>query len=492
MKHRPVGALASLILIAIVAAACRGGGNAATSPTPTPFTGGLSRGLIAFAADRGIGVLDPASGKSAIVAPFPAGGAFRASGPVWGTAAGVGHPVIYFTVHDDRPAESRDSSGVVPYDWLFRVDPFTGASEPVAASWDAQSEGPIGLVGNGHYIAMTVGCCANYEVDVLDLNQPLAGLKVLAKPADPVTFFTEGIAPSASGLVAVRAFGTGAWYWLNADEGALNPFPLKLGSDDGPIAISPDGSLAAIALPDRGAVIEAISVAVPVASPAPTPGVTPIAAATPSARPSPTAPAAPRPVNSHLPHPDGMAWSPDGKQLIFAVSSELQMYSATAPDGTAPQGRFLIAGGVTGVAWSAAINDQTMAGVKAGSGPQSSVDAWLAATKLPAAADTPQNRPLTQIYLWRFDSSKPSPISSITDAAPGVLAKYPPLRAGVVIHHWAPSDTWQLLGGCVRYRVVVTGSIPPVAATVGITGGPSCSTATPTPTPTVKVTPKPT
>jgi hypothetical protein len=129
--------------------------------------------------------------------------------------------------------------------------------------------------------------------------------------------------------------------------------------------------------------------------------------------------------------------------------------------------------------------------VKAGSGPQAAVDALLAATKLPAAADTPQNRPLTRIYLWRFDSSRPSPISTITDATPAVLAKYPPLPAGVVIHHWAASDTWQLLGGCTRYRVVVTGSVPPVAATVGLTGSALCS-APATPNPTAKPSAKPT
>lgn len=482
--------LLSLTIVLLVAAACvRGGGSAPASPSPQ--VAGLSRGLVAWVSPYGVGVSDPASGKSKIIAPLPAGGAFRVSGPVWGPAPGLATPVMYFTVHDDRPAETRESAGVVPYDWLFRADPFTGSVEPVSASQDSTSEGPIGLSANSHYLALTVGCCANYEVDSLDLMQPGAGLKTLVKPTDPVTFFTEGIAPGGSGLIAVRAFSTGAWYWLNADADVLNPFPLKLGADDGPIAISPDGSLAAVALPDKGAVIEPINVAVPLATPSPTPGVT--AGASPSARasahPSPSLPATPRSLNSRLPHPDALAWSPDGSQIMVAVNGEMELYSATAPDGTAPLGKYFPGSGITGISWSGPIAGKTFADVKAGPNPQAAVDALLVATQLPSAADTPGNRPLTKVYLWQFDSSKPSPISSIADATPAVLAKYPPLAAGVVIHHWAPLGSWTLLGGCYRYRVVVTGSIAPVAATVGLAGSAPCSGPTATPAGTPKPTP---
>lgn len=480
--------LAAWIVILLVAAACGGGRSAGVpSPSPSPQVGGLTRGLVAYIGSSGVGVLDPASGKSSIVAPLPAGGAFRVSGVAWGPAPGLDYPVVYFTVHDDRPAESRDSAGVIPYDWLFRVDEFTGEIAPVAAYQDSFSEGPIGLFANGHYLAMTVGCCASYEVDVLDLNRPAAGLRTLAKPTDPVTFFTEGIAPAASGLIAVRAFSTGAWYWLNADAGVLNPFPLKLGTDDGPIAVSPDGTTAAIALPDKGALIEPINVAVPLASPTPTPGVSPVPSPStkqPSPHASPSAPAAPRYLNSHLPHPDSIAWSPDGKQIMLAVSSELELFNANAPDGTAAQGRFFINGGIIGVAWSGSIPGKTLSRIKKSAGPQGAVDALIAATALPTAADTPDKRPFTKVYLWQFDSSKPSPIATITDATPAVLAKYPPLDAGVVIHHWAPLDSWELIGGCFRYRVVITGSIAPVAATVGLNGSAPCLAPSPTPTPT--------
>src|SRR5579864_2320362 len=203
-----------------VLAACSGSPSPAPARSPSPLTGGLTGGLIAYVADGGVGVLDPATGKSTVVAPLPAG-AFRVAGPVWGPAPGVSHPVIYFTIHDDRPAETRTTSGVVPYDWLFRVDPFAGTIDPLAASQDSASEGPFGLVANSHYLGLTVGCCTTYEVDALDLTQQAGPLKVLARPPAQPAFFTEGVAPGSSGLVAVRQFGSGAWYWLNADANVL-------------------------------------------------------------------------------------------------------------------------------------------------------------------------------------------------------------------------------------------------------------------------------
>jgi hypothetical protein len=166
--------------------------------------GGLSHGLIAYLVDSGVGVLDPSTGKAVLIAPLPAGAAFRAAGPVWGPAPGLSYPVIYFTVHDDRPAESRNFPGVVPYDWLFRADPFTGHIDPIAASADPQSEGPLGLVANSHYLALSVGCCTSYEVDALDLTQPAGAMRVLARPPGQAAFFTEGAAPGTSGLIAVR------------------------------------------------------------------------------------------------------------------------------------------------------------------------------------------------------------------------------------------------------------------------------------------------
>ena len=466
---------------ALVLASCSGK-TAAPVASPSPLAGGLARGLIAYVADGGVGVLDPASGKSTIVAPLQAG-LFRVAGPVWAPAPNVDHPVLYFTVHDDRPAERRTTAGVVPYDWLFRVDPFAGTIEPIAASQDSQSEGPIGLVANAHYLSLTVGCCATYEVDTLDLTQATGPLKVLSKPPSQAAFFTQGAVPGSSGLLAVRAFGTGAWYWLNADAGVLNPFPLALGPDDGPIAISPDGTMVAVALPDHGAVIQSINSALPVASASPSgTGV-----ATPSPHPSPTT-LSPKKVNSKLQHPDGLAWSPDAKELALAVAGEIQLYAAGAADGTAPTKKYLTGANVSGLAWSGPIADRTYAVVKPSAGPQATVDALLTVTSLPAQADTSANRPLTKVYMWRFDSTKTSPIGAIADATATVLATYPPMSAGVLFHHWAATDPWALLGGCYRYRVVITGSVAPVATTFGLASNTLCS-ARPSPAPTATASP---
>ena len=146
-------------LVIVLVASCAGGGTPAAQVTPSPVEGALGQGLIAYVAGNGLGVLDPATGKNTVVAPLPAGGAFRITGPVWAPAPGLTYPVLYFTIHDDRPAEQRTTPGVVPYDWLFRVDPFAGTIAPLAASYDFQSEGPFGIVANDHYLALTVGCC---------------------------------------------------------------------------------------------------------------------------------------------------------------------------------------------------------------------------------------------------------------------------------------------------------------------------------------------
>ena len=459
-------------LVIVLVASCAGGPTPVIQVTPSPVEGALGQGLIAYVAANGLGVLDPATGKNTLVSPLPAGGAFRISGPVWGPAPGLTYPVLYFTIHDDRPAERRTTAGVVTYDWLFRVDPFAGTIAPLAASYDFQSEGPFGIVANGHYLALTVGCCTSYEVDALDLTKPTAGIKVMTKPPTQAALFTEGAAPADSGLVAVRAFATGLWYWLNLDANVLHAFPLKLGPDDGPIAISPDGTTVAVSRPDRGPVIQPINVNVPIAGATSSPSTTPTAS-------TPTPTAAPHAVNSKLPHADALAWSPDASLLALAVSGGIQIYKASAKDGTPPVKGYLGRTGVTGVDWSGPIEGQSYASVKAAPGPQAAVDGLLKATKLPAAADSASGRYLTRIYMWQFESSKGSPIASITDATPSVLQQYPPIAAAVVFHHWAPSGSWALLGGCSRYRVVIKGSVPATAFTFGLGTNELCNKATP-------------
>ena len=466
------------LLVMLMAAACGGGSTpVASNHTPTPVAGALEQGLIAYASNTGIGVIDPQNGTTAQVASV-APGAFRIAGPVWAPAPGVPYPVLYFAVHDDRPMESRNTSGVIPYDWIFRADPFTGTLTPLGAQADFESEGPFGLVANAHFLALTVGCCTDYQVDILDLTRPGAKVKVLTSPPDQPALFTEGAAPGLNGFIAVRGSATGAWYFLNPRLGVLHKFPLAPGPDDGPVAFSPGGTLAAVALLNHGAVIEPVNLSPVFESPSvgASAGATPKASPAPSRSPSPSAtPTQPRSVNSKLLHPDSLAWSPDSSRLALAINGGIQVYAAAGKDGDKPVAQFPGGGGVTAIDWSPAILDHTIADVKATPNPQTLVDALLKATKLPAAADTAQNRPLTNIYLWAFDSSKPSAIASITDATPEILAKYPPLAAMVDYHHWIASDPWAMTGGCIRYRVVISGSIPPVAATVGLESNALCS-----------------
>jgi hypothetical protein len=473
----------SLVLMATFVLASCSGSTSAPQQSPSAIAGALNGGLIAYVASQGVGVIDPGTGKSAVVAPLPQGGAFRVAGPVWGPAPDVAYPVIYFAIHDDRPPERRTSPGVVPYDWLFRVDPFKGTIEPLAAGADFESEGPIGLVANAHYLAMTVGCCTDYQVDVLDLTQRSAQIKILTRPPDQPALFTEGAAPGLDGLIAVRGAATGAWYFLNPSFGVLNQFPLKPGPDDGPIAFSPDGTMAAISLIDHGALIEPVNLAPILPSPSTSAASGP-PVASPTAKASPTAsPVQPRRVNSKLHHVDSLAWSPDAKTLAIAIDGALQLYAAAGKDGDPPVKTYSPAPGVTGVDWSGEIAGHSLAEVKAADNPQKLVDALLTATALPAAADTPANRALTRVYLWAYDSSKPSPIASLTDATPAILQKYPPLAAQVNYDHWAPLESWALTGGCTRYRVVVTGSIAPAASTFGLQSNAPCLGASPSPTP---------
>jgi hypothetical protein len=479
---RLVRAPSLLLIAAFVLAACNGS-TSAPQRSPSPVAGALSDGLIAYVSVSSVGVIDPSTGKSMVVAPLPPNNALRVSGPVWGPAPDLPYPVVYFSVHDDRPQERRTSPGVVPYDWLFRVDPFKGTIEPLAAGADFESEGPIGLAANAHYLALTVGCCTDYQVDVLDLTQRSAQIKILTRPPSQPPLFTEGAAPGVDGLIAVRGAATGAWYFLNPSLGVLNAFPLKAGQDDGPIAFSPDGTMAAISLIDHGALIEPVNLAPILPSPS-TSTASASPAASPSAKASATAsPVQPWHVNSKLHHVDSLAWSPDAKTLAIAIDGGIQLYATTGKDGDAPLKTYTPAPGVTGVDWSGPIAAHNLADVKTAANPETFVDALLDATKLPAAADTSPQRPLTKIYMWSFDSSKASPIAAITDATPAVLQKYPPLAASVNYDHWAPNDWWALTGGCIRYRVVVTGTIAPTASTFGLQSNAPCLGASPSPTP---------
>ena len=99
--------------------------------------------------------------------------------------------------------------------------------------------------------------------------------------------------------------------------------------------------------------------------------------------------------------------------------------------------------------------------------------------------DNEDNRIVYSTILRHFGYSVTEALngSSISDATPATLQKYPPLAAQVNYDHWAPLESWALTGGCTRYRVVVTGSIAPAATTFGLQSNTACLGASPSPTP---------
>src|SRR5260370_9482378 len=105
----------SLVLIATIVLAACSGSTRAPQHSPSPIAGALNDGLIAYVSSQGVGVIDPGTGKSVVVAPLPQGGAFRVAGPVWGPAPDVAYPVIYFAIHHDPPPDRRPTPPVVPY-----------------------------------------------------------------------------------------------------------------------------------------------------------------------------------------------------------------------------------------------------------------------------------------------------------------------------------------------------------------------------------------
>ena len=127
------------------------------------------------------------------------------------------------------------------------------------------------------------------------------------------------------------------------------------------------------------------------------------------------------------------------------------------------------------MSWSQELPGLTLARVRATSSPQPLVDALLAATRLPGGDVSVGDRARTKVYVWRVDLHQPgaasSEVAKVTAVTPDFLARHPPLASSVLWHHWAPG--W-LLGGCYRYRVVVSWPSGSVASTVSLGDQRSC------------------
>src|SRR2546427_907812 len=115
LRARPL-----VLIAAFVLAACSGS-TSAPQHSPSPIAGALNDGLIAYVSSQGVGVIDPGTGKSAVVAPLPQGGAFRVAGSGWGAPPPPPDPALFFSIHPYPPPARRTNPPRGPHDRLFRV-----------------------------------------------------------------------------------------------------------------------------------------------------------------------------------------------------------------------------------------------------------------------------------------------------------------------------------------------------------------------------------
>jgi hypothetical protein len=427
---------AAAVCAVLLLASCTAGTTTAHPSHPAAgVPGGLTGGLIGFRSSQGIGVLDPASGKSMIVVPLAATPYFRVIGPVWGPAASGRGEALYFTLHDLRTPETPRSQGIVAYDWLFRADPFSGRLEPLAASPDASTDGPVSLAASRSDLAFTTGCCGDYDVDVVGFGKTPQAPARIPRAVGEQGYVVEAASPVTGWFVLQNADGT--WEWLDPRSQRAEAFPYPLQPQDGPVAISADDRLAAVA----GARVQLGD-----------------------ARSGGQL----RPLEGVAGTPAALAWSPSSSRLALALGGGVEVV-AVADKAGAPAS-LLPGAGVTGIAWSDPLGSVTFASVKAVPPPQGTVDALLAATALPAADDSVSGRARTKVYLWRYDlkqaGAAASPVATVTSAGAAFLSSHPPLAATVLWHHWAAGE-W-LLGGCYRYRAIVAGATSSLASTISL------------------------
>src|SRR3981081_109100 len=102
------------------------------------------------------------------------------------------------------------------------------------------------------------------------------------------------------------------------------------------------------------------------------------------------------------------------------VICHVEIFADAGADGTAPVNKYLSGENIIGVDWSPPVSSKSLALGKAGSRPQPIGDPPLEPTTLHSAADSAAARPLTKVYLWQFDSSRSSPIATISNPTPAI------------------------------------------------------------------------
>ena len=233
--------------------------TSAHPPISAPGTPGAPNGLLTFVDNNGIEVADPVSGSVRLVVPIPSpalgspsggspAGSYLVNGPVWGTAPGISHPVIYFVLHK---LNSQGSSN----DVFFRVDPFTGQLSVIASVPDATGS-TTDLAALSTELLFTMGCCSDIGISALTLsgNRGTGPINV-ESPTNGMWF---SLAATHDGLLAARHSVRGGESFLWVDPQTRSTSALQLPASQPPssyvaaIALSADGQLEALSFASYG------------------------------------------------------------------------------------------------------------------------------------------------------------------------------------------------------------------------------------------------
>jgi len=304
----------------------------ASSSAADHGAGRLTGGLIAYRDPRGIGVVDPLTGRHKLLLSVPndtmadvAAGAvgvpYTLAGPVWGPS-GRARPDLYFWVTD----WSRVGRPV-----LMRADPFSGSLRAVAVAASAPCEPGFDLVALPAAVAFTVGGCDLPRADVLAVPAPHAPPQTLppppnCPPQEAVVGGIQVLGAAPDGRVLLDCYyslgpgdgGHTVLFWSDPQSGSaeqLSPAPPPSVDAAGPVAaaVSPHGHRVAFANGLHGVGVFNL------ATGAWQPVRLPLPAAPPCARNEQGAVA--------------VAWSPAGRRLAVAANGDLFLTN-TAGRGT--------------------------------------------------------------------------------------------------------------------------------------------------------------
>jgi hypothetical protein len=288
-----------------------------------------------------------------------------------------------------------------------------------------------------------VGCCGDYRVRRLRPGDPPQPPSALPHLDQAGSIFAEAVSP-LTGWLVVKSSG-GSWVWYDPETGRTQQLAVELKPDDGPVTISDGDRLAAVS---GGKVVVADA----------------------------KAGGQPRELAAAGPAASSLSWGPSGRLAVVANGGVTVVDTAGEGASPAPATRYLSLAGVSSVSWSAPMPGLTLAAVRKVPAPQQLVDALLTASRLPAAVDSVAGRARTKVYVWRLDlkqaGAQNSAEAKVTKVTPAFLGQHPALTADVLWHHWAATD-W-LLGGCYRYRVVVSWPSGSVASTIGLGDQAAC------------------